>query len=282
MLAGLYARGFTHIRLPVGAERRMEDFSSRGDVARQLTELDFAIDTLTHLGFGVTIDIHPADRFARLHVAEPDRALGLLEALWRLLARRYAGVAPDRLFFETLNEPTVSRKIWKDQGPRLVEAIRREAPNRTIIFGHADYQRIDALEGLAPLADAHVVYAAHFYDPMIFTLQGSTGVMIRFDICATCRFRPFGRPAVARLLGELAKAGRDDATRWSSRRCGNHGPRTASMPRSPAPGPGPSANGGPSSSTSSVSSAGRQRLPDRARWLQTVRRAAERRCIGWT
>ena len=283
VLAGLYARGFTHIRLPVGAERLMEDFSSRGDVARQLSELDFAIDTLIHLGFGVTIDIHPADRFARLHVAEPDRALGLLEALWRLLARRYAGVAPDRLFFETLNEPTVSRKIWKDQGPRLVDAIRREAPDRTIIFGHADYQRIDAMDGLAPLADTNVVYAAHFYDPMVFTHQGLDW---SDDPLRYLRDVPFparlADPPVARLLGELARSGRDDAAAlvksalrepWTEDRIDAEIARAASWSE-------------------------RQRRPviinefgvlgwkaapaDRARWLQTVRRAAERRCIGWT
>src|SRR5712691_6898356 len=46
VLAGLRARGFSHIRLPVGAERLMEEFSLRTDVARQLAELDLAVDTL--------------------------------------------------------------------------------------------------------------------------------------------------------------------------------------------------------------------------------------------
>ena len=75
VLASLHARGFTHIRLPVGAERFMEQFSGRSDVTTQLAELDLAIDTLSRLGFAVSIDMHPGDRFGRLHVAEPDRAL---------------------------------------------------------------------------------------------------------------------------------------------------------------------------------------------------------------
>jgi endoglucanase len=50
VLASLNVRGFTHIRLPVGAEGLMEAFSSRGDVARHLGDLDVAISALTRLG----------------------------------------------------------------------------------------------------------------------------------------------------------------------------------------------------------------------------------------
>ena len=39
----------------------------------ELVELDSAVDTLTGLGFGVSIDLHPGDRLGRLHAAEPDR-----------------------------------------------------------------------------------------------------------------------------------------------------------------------------------------------------------------
>src|SRR5262249_7844077 len=78
----------------------------------------------------------------------------------------------DRVFFEIMNEPAVSPAIWNEQGARLVAAIRSEAPDHTIIYDHADYQRIDALTAVAPVADVNVVYAAHFYDPMIFTHQG--------------------------------------------------------------------------------------------------------------
>jgi len=152
VLASLHARGFTHIRLPVGAERLMDEFSPGGDVARQLAELDYAIDKLTRLGFAVSIDMHPGERFSQLHVAQPERAFALLEELWRMLARRYAGRSPERVLFEALNEPVVNWTIWKDQAPRLVAAIRREAPLHTIIMGHPDYSRVDALPAVSPPA----------------------------------------------------------------------------------------------------------------------------------
>jgi endoglucanase len=283
VLARLKARGFTHIRLPIGAERFMEELGTRGDVARQLAELDFAIDSLTGLGFAVSIDMHPGERFSHLHVAEPERAYGLLESLWRLLARRYAGRSPERIFFEMLNEPAVNWTIWKDQGPRLAAAIRREAPFHTIIHGHPDYQRIDALAGVTPLQDTNVVYAAHFYDPMIFTHQGLDW---SDDPLRYLQKVPFPArltdAAVSGLLGELTRQGRDGAVAlvktalrepWTEQRIDTEVSRAASWVerhRRPV-------------IINEFGVLGWKADPsDRARWLRTVRSAAERSCIGWT
>ncbi len=282
VLASLYARGFTHIRLPVDGERLMDAFSARRDVARQLTELDGALDALTGLGFAVSIDMHPGGKFGRLHRAEPERALGLVEALWRTLARRYAGRTPERVFFEALNEPTVDAAIWAAQGPRLVAAIRSEAPAHTIIYGHANDQRIDALAEVAPLADANVVHAAHFYDPMIFTHQGLDW---SDDPLRYLRKVPFparlSDPPIARLLAELANQGRWEAAAlvktalrepWTEARVEAEVSRAAAWAerhRRPV-------------IVNEFGVLGWKAEPsDRVRWLKAVRRAAERHCIGW-
>jgi endoglucanase len=282
LLARLHARGFAHIRLPVDGERLMERFSARGEIAQQLTELDRAVDALTGLGFAVSIDMHPGGKFGRLHRAEPERALELLEALWRTLARRHAGRTPERVFFEVLNEPTVDAAIWGSQGPRLVAAIRSEAPAHTIIYGHANDQRIDALDGVAPLTDANVVHAAHFYDPMIFTHQGLDW---SDDPLRYLRKVPFparlSDPSVARLLTELTNQGR-----WE----------TAALVKTALSEPWTEARVEAEVSRAAAW-AERHRRPviinefgvlgwkaeptDRARWLKAVRRAAERHCIGW-
>jgi endoglucanase len=283
VLASLHARGFRHIRLPVGTELLMEEFSSRADVARQLAELDFAIDTLTRLGFAVSIDMHPGDRFGRLHLAEPQRAFGLLESLWRQLARRYSGRSPERVFFEVLNEPTVSWTIWKDQGPRLAATIRREAPLHTIIYGHPDYQRIDALADVIPLPDANVVYAAHFYDPMIFTHQGLDW---SDDPLRYLRKVPFPArltdPPVTALLSELDRQGRDAAAtlvRTALREPWTQDRIDAAI----AVAAGWAQRHQRPVIINEFGVLGWKADPsDRARWLRTVRSAAERHCIGWT
>ena len=283
VLATLHTRGFTHIRLPVTAERVMEAFGSRDGVARQFLELDKAVASLTDLGFGVSLDLHPGERLGQLHLTEPDRAFGLIETLWRVLARRYAHVSEDRLFFEVLNEPKVRAGVWNSQGPRLVETIRREAPGRTLIYGPANYQRIDALLELPPLADPNIVYAVHFYDPMIFTHQGldwSDGPLrYMHGVPFPARLHD---PGIARLLDVLTVQGRGEAAAlvkaqlsvpWTEDRISAEIARAAAW-------------------------AERHRRPviinefgvlgwkaasaDRARWLRTVRSAAERHCIGWT
>ncbi len=172
LLAKLHARGFTHIRLPVAPERLMAEFSEPHEIARQTVELDRAIDDLSAIGYSISLDMHPGARLEQLYKTEPRRAFDLLEALWRTVARRYAERPPERLFFEVLNEPNIDRRTWNVDGPRLVAAIRSEAPAHTIVYGGTHHQRIDALDEVQPLDDANVVYAVHFYDPMVFTHQG--------------------------------------------------------------------------------------------------------------
>ncbi len=281
-LAGLRARGFTHIRLPVAAERLLTAFGSGDAVARQLAELDTAVDTLIGLGFGVSLDLHPGDRFGRLHVSDPDRGFALIETLWQMLARRYAGRSPDRLFFEVLNEPTIAPALWNDQGPRLVRTIRREAPNHTIIYGPANYQQIGALVDLAPLDDPNLVYAVHFYEPMVFTHQGLdwSNDPLRFLDGVPFPARSTD-PAIVWLVDSLTRVGRDESAAllksqlrlpWSEDRIAGIVARAADW-------------------------AERHRRPvilnefgvlgwkapaaDRARWIAAVRRAAEACCIGW-
>jgi endoglucanase len=283
LLGKLHARGFTHVRLPVTAERLMEAFSTPEEIARQSAELDRAIDRLLAIGFGVSLDMHPGSQFADLYAAEPKRAFDLLEALWRRLARRYADRPADRLFFEVLNEPTVTPRIWNADGPRLVDAIRREAPDHTIIYGGAGYQRIDALDGVRPVADANVVYAVHFYDPMVFTHQG-------LDWAADDPLRfienmPFpaqlSDPAVARLLKNLTMEGRAAAAAKVMIQL--HQPWTEE--RIDAEFANAQAWAGRQRAAMIVNEFGvlSWRAPPaaRVRWLAAVRRAAERHCIGW-
>jgi endoglucanase len=284
VLVRLRERGFTHVRLPVMGEHLMEAFSSREHMAQHLAELDRAIDTLIGLGFVVSLDMHPGDRFGRLHAAEPDNGLLLLAGLWRTLAQRYADRPHDKLLFEVLNEPHVAVPVWNRQGPLLAQTIRREAPHHTIVYGPAHYQRIDVLRDMAPLSDPNVVYAAHFYDPMIFTHQGAD--WSEEDPLRHVGGVPFPLRAsddrIVALLAKLAREGRvkagalvlkDVAAPWTDERIAAAIGEAAAW-------------------------AVRHRRPviinefgvlsfkaahvDRARWLRAVRVAAEQHCIGWT
>jgi endoglucanase len=282
-LAALRQRGFTHIRLPVTPEKISTAFSSPDQATAQLKMLDHAIDRLIALGFGVSLDVHPGDKLGRLHVAEPDRALEFLKDLWHVLARRYADRPAERLYFEVLNEPTVSETIWDTQGPRLVDEIRRAAPGRTIIYGAANYQQISALSALTPLADSNIVYAVHFYAPMVFTHQGLDW---SDDPLRYLQGVPFPArstdPSVRRLLNDLALLGRDQSAEllrsqlrepWTEERVANEIGKAGTWAlRYQRP--------------VILNEFGVLRWKaapaDRYRWLRAVRRAAEGQCIAWT
>jgi endoglucanase len=283
VLRDLRRRGLSHIRLPVNGELLAPEFSRPSAIEIQFAELDYAVDVLLALGFAVTLDMHPSERFGRLHARDPRQAYELIERLWTSLARRYRERDPDRLFFEALNEPLNDDGEWAEHGPRIAAAIRREAPKHTIIFGHTGYQRIDALPEKPALVDGNVVYAVHFYDPMIFTHQGMSWEETPLRYLNRLPFPArLGDPAVTRLLSELEAKGRSDVAAslkealkevWTEDRVAREIAAAADWAK-------------------------RHKRPvminefgvlnwvadpsDRARWLRTVTSAAEGHCIGWT
>ena len=283
VLASLRRRGFTHVRLPVTAERLMEAFTEPPEVVRRAAELDSAIDGLIAIGFGVSLDLHPGQRLGRLHVADPAGAFELIATLWARLARRYVDRPTDRLFFEVLNEPSVDRKIWDEQGPRLVDVIRRAAPDHTIIYGPANYQRIDALLELAPLSQPNVVYAVHFYDPMIFTHQGldwsDDPLRYLHDVPFPARLSD---PAVALLLQKLDREGKHAAAALLQRQLAQPwDPERIAIEIG-----GAAAWANRHQRPVIINEFGvlgwKAAVEDRVRWLRAVRRSAERHCMGWT
>ena len=220
----------------------------------QLAELDTAVDTLIRLGFGVSLDLHPGDRFGRLHVSDPSRGFELIEAALADAGPPLCRPKPHRLFLEVLNEPTIAPTLWNEQGPRLVQAIGREVPNHTIIYGPADFQQIGALAELVPLGDRNLVYAAHFYEPMVFTHQGldwsKTTRCVSSTASRSRRVRPIRRWSGCSTVSPGAAT--TTPRRSSSRSCGSRGPKIVSPASSRAPPVGPRVTAGRSSSTSSA------------------------------
>lgn len=282
-LQRLQERGFTHVRLPVKAELLMAAYTEPWLLRQHWQELAEAVDTLLGLGWTVSIDVHPGADFGKLHRTEPEHGFALLSALWRQLIEQNRFRPADRLLFEILNEPTVNARIWDRQGRRLAAQIREQAPRHTIVYGTGDFQSIPALVGLAPLDDPNVIYAVHFYQPMAFTHQGldwSPSDPLRF--LSNIPFPSVSnRIAVEQRIGQLMKAGHVDAARllqdelrspWTAERI------TTEIARA---GAWSVQNHRPVIVNEFGALSLKSRPADRARWLSTVRRAAERNCLGW-
>jgi endoglucanase len=282
-LRRLRERGFSHVRLPVQPELLMPNDTEQRLRQQHWQELDRALDSLLGLGFAVSIDVHPGAKFGELHRTQPERGLALLSALWRALADRYRSRPADRLFFEILNEPTADARTWDRQGRTLAAEIRKHAPRHTIIYGPGNFQSIPTLVDLAPLADPNVIYAVHFYQPMTFTHQGldwSPKDPLRFlsDIPFPSTADPI---AVKTQADRLMKEGHIEAAQllrnelrspWTPARI------TAELARA---GAWATTNHRPVIVNEFGALSLKSQPADRARWIATVRYAAEQNCLGW-
>ncbi|MDD1519926.1 MULTISPECIES: glycoside hydrolase family 5 protein [Bradyrhizobium] len=172
LLQQLRKAGMSHVRLPVPAERVMPRFAATDERAETLRVLDSALKQLTSLGYASSVDLHPGERFNRLHKDDPDAAMGEMQEAWRALAEVIRSHPADRIFAELLNEPDIEADRWQKEVEALAAFVRGLLPATTLIVGPVNWQRADSLPRFRPLADPDVVYAIHFYDPMVFSHQG--------------------------------------------------------------------------------------------------------------
>ncbi|UFX46717.1 glycoside hydrolase family 5 protein [Bradyrhizobium sp. 41S5] len=171
LLLELRKAGLAHIRLPVPADFVMPRFATKAEIDSRLQAVDAALKTLLALGYAVSIDLHSGQHFNALHKDDPPGAMAEMKSAWTVLARVMQRYPSDRVFAELLNEPEVDAAQWQGEVRELAGFIRQLLPQTTLITGPVNWQRADSLPGFAPLDDPNVVYAIHFYDPMVFTHQ---------------------------------------------------------------------------------------------------------------
>lgn len=170
----IQAMGFDHVRLSV-EPRPMFHAKQADQIAPEDTQyLDAAVKMILDRGLAVEITIF-ADGEFKQRLASDDEFVEQFADFWRALARHYAQLDPERVFFEILNEPEGrDRYRWYGVEAKLAAAIREGAPQHTIIATGAHWSDDDDLVFLEPLRDANVIYAFHFYESHLFTHQGAT------------------------------------------------------------------------------------------------------------
>lgn len=283
LLGSLRRLGFSHVRLPVDGELLTLDLNTASAVEARLAELDNALGTLLALGYAVSVDMHPSASFNELHVASPETGHARLEAVWRAVAERLRSQPPGRVFVELLNEPAIDPDTWWMQAERLAGVIREILPDHTLIVGAAGFERIEPLVERRPLSDPNIVYAVHYYDPMVFTHQGADwmddGVMKYLSAvpfpgaldaaplaAAIRRLQQEGHTAAADALkSAFAEPWRPERISRALEAAGEWGRlhRRAII-------------------VNEFGVLGWKAEPEaRRRWVSTVRSASERACMGW-
>ena len=165
------AMGLTHVRLCL-QPRVVMDFST-GEVRQEIAALvEAAIERFHRADLLVLVDLHNEDRAAEIDPAWQKAFL----KFWSDFAGRLKHFDPDLTMFEIINEPVFKGKEeeWSSLNQQLADAIRKEAPEHTIMTSGPNWGGIDGLRRLKLLEDPNVVYSFHCYDPFPFTHQGAT------------------------------------------------------------------------------------------------------------
>jgi aryl-phospho-beta-D-glucosidase BglC (GH1 family) len=170
--AGLMKQlGLTHVRLCIQPRTIMD--SSSGAVHEETAGfVDTAIQRFQRAGLLVLIDLHNEDRPSEVNPAWQDAFV----RFWGDFAARLKRFDPEFTMLEIINEPVFSgrEQEWNPLNQRLAAAIRKSAPEHTIMTSGPDWGGIDGLKKLTLLEDPNVVYSFHCYDPFAFTHQGAT------------------------------------------------------------------------------------------------------------
>jgi endoglucanase len=156
----------------VPAERLMRQFTSESDLKDELRAVDRALTMLLSIGYHVSVDLHPNERFSSVHRDDAKASMESLQEAWGHLARIIERHSPELVLAELLNEPDIDPARWQTEADQLAKFVRQRLPRTTLIVGPTNWQRADSLPDFRPLSDPNVVYAIHFYDPVVFTHQG--------------------------------------------------------------------------------------------------------------
>ena len=160
--------GVDTVRIPV----RWSDYAGPGpDYAIDpafMAEVDGIVAAALAADLNVILDVHHFDAIMQA----PEEGVPELVAMWRQIGAHFAG-APDRLWFEVLNEPkgALAGEAMRDMQRAGVAAIRETNPDRIVILGGEDASGVELLDTNIPPPDANIVYTFHFYDPEPFTHQ---------------------------------------------------------------------------------------------------------------
>ncbi len=277
-IALIKSMGFDHVRLSVNPQPMFDEREPNKIPAEYLAALDAAVKMILDHGLAVAIDLHPESDF-KGRLAKDDDFVERFAGFWRALAEHYSTWDAERVFLEILNEPEFTdRYRWLGVQMKLAAAIRQGAPAHTIIAAGARWSDDDELVFQEPLRDPNVIYNFHFYEPHIFTHQGSTWGAYYWHWLRGVKY-----PSTVESAERVAMQVPDEADRLRVIRYGHERWDAARIE---------------SEIKLAAEWARRRGVPlvcnefgvyreyadpeDRAAWLRDVRTALERNGIGWT
>ena len=163
--------GLKHVRLCI-QPRVLMARTDGGVIAERAQQVEAALRRFHRAGLAVVVDIHNEDRDDELN---PDWQDAFVK-FWAAFAARLSAFDPDLTVLEIINEPVFRGREseWDTLNARLAAAIRKSAPQHTIMTTGPNWGGIDGMKKLTVLPDKNVIYSFHCYEPFPFTHQGAT------------------------------------------------------------------------------------------------------------
>ena len=169
------AAGFDHVRIPVDPE--LFGFllieAAGGRVLMDFPPVDQAVALAISNGLNVILDLSPGPGIMTLLENNSRGGEGYIQ-LWRRVAEHFRIYPESAIAFELLDEPEYydSPDQYSELMAALVSELRPILQNYIFIIDAPKESTVDGLAALKPISDPNIVYAFHFFDPLVFTHQG--------------------------------------------------------------------------------------------------------------
>jgi len=131
--------------------------------------LDQAVDMAERNDMHIILDNHSFDPI----IPTDPKIESILLKVWPQMAAHFRDRS-DLVIYEILNEPHgIDPALWAKIQGKAIDAIRKVDTRHAIVVGGANFNCIPELVKLPKYADKNLIYTYHFYDPMVFTHQGT-------------------------------------------------------------------------------------------------------------
>ena len=173
MIRDIARAGFRTIRLPMtfGAWASLTK-PFKWENPRGLESADLFVKWAKVNNLKAIIDLHHSEYDGSIKGSATTERLVWL---WSEIASRYKNTDPERVFFEIRNEPhDIKAEDWLVQADEIIKAIRKVAPDHTLIVGFHDWNSRAAMLESIPFNNSNIIYTFHYYHPFLFTHQGAT------------------------------------------------------------------------------------------------------------